>query len=137
MTDFMDVFKNIKNKKHISEKTSLGMPTYPIKTVQMSKKAEAQYREKNKKHPISLSVDISFNNSVMFKKALDARNEIETHWNKFGNWIGHGSSVGKNGSMDIQVCFKETDIDRAKSIAKDIMKKHGVHGKFSEFNVLE
>jgi hypothetical protein len=90
---------------------------------------------RRKRYPWSLSVHITYGQAgKKTKEAHLARDEIEREWMKFGNWIGHGSSLGASGDCDVQVSFKTyKDVEKAKKLAVTSMFKHGVSGRYHQF----
>jgi hypothetical protein len=83
-------------------------------------------------YPWAFSVEITYGQAgKKMKEAHLARNEIEKQWEKFGKWLGHGSSLGVTGSCDVAVDFRnKIDVARAKRIAIDTMEKYGVSGRY-------
>ena len=107
------------------------------KPFKLPKAVEKRLEAQTKKYPWSFSVDVSYGQyGKKRKEAHTARNEIEEKWSKFGNWIGHGSELGKNGTCDIQVGFKTMkDVEKARKIAINIMFKHEVSGRYHIFDL--
>lgn len=109
------------------------------KPFKISKAHEKKNKERDKIYPWDFSVDITYGQrGKRYKEAHTARNEIEKEWSKFGDWIGHASSLGVSGSCDVQVAFKtRTDVEKAKKIAIDTMFKHGVSGRYHIFDIMK
>jgi hypothetical protein len=142
MTTFMDILKNVKRPMTVHDQNNAEWEKdkKEIQKMELSFLGKKKYdllqkrrAEEDRIYPSSLSVNVNYGNNAM--NAHKARNEIETKWNKMGKWVGHGSDLGKGGACDVQVCFKRADIEKAKQVAQDIMKKHNVTGRFTQFDV--
>jgi hypothetical protein len=134
MVTFFDMIDDNKPKKSTDNRPKI----YGVRKMTPQKIA-ADRRKTHKlydKYPISLSVDIIYWDDVV--SANKARNEIEALWSKHGKWIGHGASLGgSRRSVDVQVAFKESCIPKAQKCAGKILRKYGLSGAFSTFNLLE